>query len=124
MGKQHDAAKMPAVFLVNWFRRDKEGEFLWPGFGENSRVLKWVVERLEGIAQAVETPIGYLPTAEALDTSGLDLTEDQIAQALAFDADEWRAELPLITKWFEQFGDDLPAVLWTELDGLRVRLGD
>ena len=124
MGKQHDAAKMPAVFLVNWFRRDKEGEFLWPGFGENSRVLKWVVERLEGIAQAVETPIGYLPTAEALDTSGLDLTEDQIAQALAFDADEWRAELPLITEWFEQFGDDLPAVLWTELDGLRVRLGD
>ena len=124
MGKQHDAAKMPAVFLVNWFRRDKEGEFLWPGFGENSRVLKWVVERLEGIAQAVETPIGYLPTAEALDTSGLDLTEDQIAQALAFDADEWRAELPLITKWFEKFGDDLPAVLWTELDGLRVRLGD
>ena len=124
MGKQHDAAKMPAVFLVNWFRRDKEGEFLWPGFGENSRVLKWVVERLEGIAQAVETPIGYLPTAEALDTSGLDLTEDQIAQALAFDADEWRAELPLITRWFEQFGDDLPAVLWTELDGLRVRLGD
>ena len=67
---------------------------------------------------------GYLPTAEALDTSGLDLTEDQIAQALAFDADEWRAELPLITKWFEKFGDDLPAVLWTELDGLRVRLGD
>jgi phosphoenolpyruvate carboxykinase (GTP) len=124
MGKQHDAAKMPAVFLVNWFRRDADGGFLWPGFGENSRVLKWVVERLEGVAAAVETPIGYVPTPEALDTSGLDLTEDQIAQALAFDADEWRAELPLITEWFEQFGDDLPAVLWTELDGLRARLGE
>jgi phosphoenolpyruvate carboxykinase (GTP) len=124
MGKQHDAAKMPAVFLVNWFRRDADGGFLWPGFGENSRVLKWVVERLEGVAAAVETPIGYVPTPEALDTNGLDLTEDQIAQALAFDADEWRAELPLITEWFEQFGDDLPAVLWTELDGLRARLGE
>ncbi len=124
MGKQHDAAKMPSVFLVNWFRRDDDGGFLWPGFGENSRVLKWVVERLEGTADAIETPIGYVPTATGLDTNGLDLTEAQISQALAFDVDEWRAELPLITEWFEQFGDDLPAVLWTELDSLRARLGE
>ncbi|MGL5824575.1 MAG: phosphoenolpyruvate carboxykinase domain-containing protein, partial [Nocardioides sp.] len=125
MGKQHDAAKMPAVFLVNWFRRDDRGEggFLWPGFGENSRVLKWVAERLAGTADAVETPIGYVPTADALDTAGLDLTRAQLDRVLAVDEAEWRAELPLITEWFEKFGDRLPAVLWTELDGLRDRLG-
>ena len=123
MGKQHDAAKMPAVFLVNWFRRDEDGGFLWPGFGENSRVLKWVVERLEGTASATETPIGYVPTPESLDTDGLDLTEAQIKAALAFDSEEWKAEVPLITEWFEKFGDDLPTVLWTELDTLKARLG-
>ncbi|MGL5811608.1 MAG: phosphoenolpyruvate carboxykinase (GTP) [Nocardioides sp.] len=122
MGKQHDAQRMPAIFLVNWFRRDDDGGFLWPGFGENSRVLKWIVERLDGAADAVETPIGYVPTAAAIDTDGLDLTDEQLARVLAVDADEWRAELPLITEWLETFGDDVPAVLWTELDGLRDRL--
>jgi phosphoenolpyruvate carboxykinase (GTP) len=124
MGKQHDAAKMPAVFLVNWFRRDEDGGFLWPGFGENSRVLKWVVERLEGTAEAIETPIGYVPTPGSLDTDGLDLTDAQVKAALAFDSEEWKAEIPLITEWFEKFGDDLPTVLWTELDSLKARLGE
>jgi phosphoenolpyruvate carboxykinase (GTP) len=124
MGKRHDAAKMPAVFLVNWFRRDEDGGFLWPGFGENSRVLKWVVERLAGTAEAVETPIGYVPTPDALDTAGLDLTPTRLERVLAVDSGEWRAEVPLIAEWFERFGDDLPAVLWTELDALRARLGD
>ena len=100
-----------------------DGDFLWPGFGENSRVLKWVVERIEGQAAAVETPIGHVPTLDALDVDGLDMTREQIEAALAVDADEWRAELPQIQEWFEKFGDDLPAVLWTELDGLRARLG-
>jgi phosphoenolpyruvate carboxykinase (GTP) len=123
VGKENDAAKLPKIFYVNWFRRDDEGDFLWPGFGENSRVLKWVVERMEGQAEAVETPIGHVPTPAALDTEGLDMSEDELAQALAVDVEEWKAEIPQIVEWFEKFGDDLPAVLWTELDGLKARLG-
>ena len=126
MGKEHDAAKLPRIYYVNWFRRDGvdgEGDFLWPGFGENSRVLKWVVERLDGQADAVETPIGYVPTPDALDIDGLDMTEDELVKALTVDVEEWKAEIPQISEWFEKFGDDLPAVLWTELDGLKGRLG-
>src|SRR4029453_11272481 len=122
-GKQHDATKLPKIFYVNWFRRDEDGGFLWPGFGENSRVLKWVVERMEGQAEAVETPIGYVPAPGALDTDGLDLSEEALAAALAVVVEEWKAEIPQIQEWFEKFGDDLPAVLWTELDGLKARLG-
>jgi phosphoenolpyruvate carboxykinase (GTP) len=123
MGKENDEAKLPRIFYVNWFRRDEEGDFLWPGFGENSRVLKWVVERIDGQAAAVETPIGHVPAPGALDTEGLDLSGEQLAAALAVDVEEWRAELPQIQEWFDKFGDELPAVLWTELDGLRARLG-
>jgi phosphoenolpyruvate carboxykinase (GTP) len=123
VGKDNDEAKLPRIFYVNWFRRDDEGDFLWPGFGENSRVLKWIVERIDGQAAAVETPIGHVPAPEALDTEGLDLAEEQLAAALEVDVEEWRAELPQIQEWFEKFGDELPAVLWTELDGLRARLG-
>ena len=123
VGKDNDAAKLPKIFYVNWFRRDEDGGFLWPGFGENSRVLKWVVERMEGQAEAVETPIGYVPTPGSLDTDGLDMTDDELAQALAVDVEEWKAEVPQITEWFEKFGENLPAVLWTELDGLKARLG-
>ncbi|GAA5141642.1 phosphoenolpyruvate carboxykinase (GTP) [Nocardioides marinquilinus] len=124
VGKQNDAAKLPRIFYVNWFRRDDEGGFLWPGFGENSRVLKWVVERIEGTAAAEETPIGHVPAPGSLDVDGLDLTDDDLARALAVDPDEWRAEVPQIQEWFEKFGDDLPAVLWTELDTLKARLDD
>ncbi|HET7689238.1 MAG TPA: phosphoenolpyruvate carboxykinase (GTP) [Nocardioidaceae bacterium] len=123
VGKANDAAKLPKIFYVNWFRRDEDGGFLWPGFGENSRVLKWVVDRIEGQVDAVETPIGHVPAPGSLDIDGLDLTEEQIAAALAVDVEEWKAELPQITEWFEKFGDTLPAVLWTELDGLKARLG-
>jgi phosphoenolpyruvate carboxykinase (GTP) len=123
VGKANDAAKLPKIFYVNWFRRDEDGGFLWPGFGENSRVLKWVVDRIEGQVDAVETPIGHVPAPGSLDIEGLDMTEEQIAAALAVDVEEWKAELPQITEWFEKFGDTLPAVLWTELDGLKARLG-
>jgi len=123
VGKENDASKLPKIFYVNWFRRDKDGGFLWPGFGENSRVLKWVVERMEGQAAAVETPIGYVPTPESLDTDGLDMAPADLAAALEVDVEEWKAELPQITEWFEKFGEQLPAVLWTELDGLKARLG-
>ncbi|MGD9958651.1 phosphoenolpyruvate carboxykinase (GTP) [Nocardioides sp.] len=122
MGKNNDEAKLPKIFYVNWFRRDADGGFLWPGFGENSRVLKWVVERMEGTAAAVETPIGHVPAPGALDIEGLDMTAEDIEAALAVDVEEWKAELPQIQEWFEKFGEELPAVLWTELDGLRARL--
>ncbi|MBA2639186.1 MAG: phosphoenolpyruvate carboxykinase (GTP) [Nocardioidaceae bacterium] len=121
-GKTRDAAKMPRIFYVNWFRRDDDGGFLWPGFRDNSRVLKWAIERIEGTAAADETPIGFVPTYDSLDTDGLDADEAAIRQALLVDPAEWRDELPLITEWFESIGDKLPAVLWTELDSLRARL--
>jgi phosphoenolpyruvate carboxykinase (GTP) len=123
MGKANDAAKMPRIFYVNWFRRDDDGGFLWPGFGENSRVLKWVIERIDGQAAAVETPIGHVPAPGALDVEGLDMTAEELEQALSVDVEEWKAEIPQITEWFEKFGDNLPTVLWTELDGLKARLG-
>jgi phosphoenolpyruvate carboxykinase (GTP) len=123
IGKSADAAKLPRIYYVNWFRRDSDGGFLWPGFGENSRVLKWVVERIEGRASATETPIGYVPTPESLDTDGLDMTPEQIKAALHVSAQEWEAEIPQIHEWFDKFGDTLPPPLRTELDGLKDRLG-
>ncbi len=123
MGKENDPAKMPHIFYVNWFRRNDDGSFLWPGFSENSRVIKWIMERLDGTADAVETPIGFVPTTDALDVDGLDLTREQVEEALAVDVEEWKAEIPQISEWFERFGDELPTVLWTELDSLKARLG-
>ncbi|QSB15275.1 phosphoenolpyruvate carboxykinase (GTP) [Natronosporangium hydrolyticum] len=119
-----DPSKLPRIFYVNWFRRGDDGRFLWPGFGENSRVLKWIIERLEGDAEAVETPIGFVPTADALDLSGLDTPRSDIEASLRVDPEEWRAELPQVTEWFEKFGEKLPGVLWAELDALRARLGE
>jgi phosphoenolpyruvate carboxykinase (GTP) len=123
IGKSADAAKLPRIYYVNWFRRDGDGRFLWPGFGENCRVLKWVVERIEGRATAHETPIGYVPTTESLDIDGLDMTPDQIREALHVSTQEWAAEIPQIQEWFDKFGDTLPATLLTELDALKARLG-
>ena len=123
MGKENDEAKMPRIYYVNWFRRNDDGGFLWPGFGENSRVLKWVIDRMEGQAAAVETPIGHVPAPGALDIDGLDVTEEDLRKALEVDVEEWKNEIPEITEWFEKFGEQLPAVLWTELDGLKARLG-
>jgi phosphoenolpyruvate carboxykinase (GTP) len=122
-GGTGDAAKLPKIFYVNWFRRDADGGFLWPGYGENGRVLKYVIERLEGKVDAVDTPIGRVPAEGALDVDGLDVTPEQIAAALAVDVEEWKAEIPQVTEWFEKFGDKLPTVLWAELDALKARLG-
>ncbi|GIH09190.1 phosphoenolpyruvate carboxykinase [GTP] [Rhizocola hellebori] len=125
MGKGVDgnADKLPQIFYVNWFRRGEGGKFLWPGFGENSRVLKWVVERLEGTGGAIETPVGFVPSPSDLDLSGLDVPMADIEAALEVSEEEWRAELPQITEWFTKFGDKLPGVLWAELDALKARLG-
>jgi phosphoenolpyruvate carboxykinase (GTP) len=123
LGKEADAVKLPKIYYVNWFRRDEDGDFLWPGFGENGRVLKWIVERVEGLAAAAETPIGRVPTVDSLDVEGLDLTREQVEECLRVDEDDWRAEVPAITEWFDKFGEKLPTLLWAELDGLKTRLG-
>jgi phosphoenolpyruvate carboxykinase (GTP) len=122
-GSGGDTSGMPKIFYVNWFRRGADGRFLWPGFGENARVLKWVVERIEGRGEAVETPIGRVPAEGAIDLTGLDLDPADVSAALRVDVEEWQAEIPDVTEWFNRFGDKLPAVLWAELDALRARLG-
>ena len=114
--------KLPKIFLVNWFRRTPEGGFAWPGFGENSRVLKWAIERIEGKADAVETPIGFVPTAGSLDTDGLDVSAEEVDAALAFRPEEWEVEAASIEDWYANFGEALPADLRAELDGLKSRL--
>ncbi len=127
MGEQggaqgEDFGKMPRVYYVNWFRKSPEGRFIWPGFGENSRVLKWVFERCEGKADAVETPIGNLPPREALDTEGLDLSDAELDELLNVDVEGWLAEMPSIREHFAKFGDHLPKALNDELDALEQRL--
>lgn len=123
ISNQANQDRLPKIFLVNWFRRNSEGGFAWPGFGENSRVLKWVIERIEGKAEAVETPIGSIPAAGALDLDGLDLSDDSLQDATRFDAAEWVDELAGIEEWLAKFGDSLPASLRAEFDGLKERLG-
>ena len=122
IGKQADESKLPKIYQVNWFRKDEEGNWLWPGFGDNVRVLKWIVERLDGDAEALETPVGYVPAPGAIDTTGLDMTEEQVAKALSVDLEEWRKELPLIEEWFAKFGDKLPSQLADELATLKANL--
>ncbi|WP_168707533.1 phosphoenolpyruvate carboxykinase (GTP) [Gordonia paraffinivorans] len=122
LGKNADESKLPKVFYVNWFRRGDDGRFLWPGFGENSRVLKWIVGRIEGEAEGIETPIGIVAKPEAIDVSGLDVATEDVAEALAFNPDEWRQEIPSIEELFEFIGPKLPSSLRDELEGLKQRL--
>ncbi|MEP6598168.1 MAG: phosphoenolpyruvate carboxykinase (GTP) [Actinomycetota bacterium] len=123
VGKGADAMKLPKIFYVNWFRRSADGKFLWPGYGENIRVLTWALARIDGWAAARDTPIGRVPAADALDLNGLDLDPDQLAAAVRVDVDEWRAELPAIADWFTKIGGQLPTSLRDELDALTLRLG-
>jgi phosphoenolpyruvate carboxykinase (GTP) len=124
LGKNSDESKLPKVFFVNWFRRGDKGEFLWPGFGENSRVLQWIVDRIEHRAGGQDTPIGIVPKAEDLDLDGLDATSAEVARALAVDAAEWREELPLIEEWFEFVGEKLPTGVRDEFEALKQRLSE
>jgi len=119
---KHEGAKLPKVFYVNWFRKDADGKFLWPGFGENSRVLAWVFERCNGQAEAEKTAIGYVPGPGALHTDGLDLSADQIAQLLEVDADAWKAQLPQVKEHFARFGETMPPELHQQLAALEERL--
>jgi phosphoenolpyruvate carboxykinase (GTP) len=122
LGAQADAERLPRIFYVNWFRKDANGKFLWPGYGQNIRVLEWVFERVHGTGKAVDTPIGRLPAPGALDVAGLDLSEDALAELLKVDAEGWLAELPIMRKHFEKFGAKLPRELWDELGALEQRL--
>jgi phosphoenolpyruvate carboxykinase (GTP) len=122
IGAMTDAGKLPRLYYVNWFRQDENGKFLWPGYGENSRVLKWVFERVSGGGQAVETPIGRLPAEGALDTSGLDIEPAHLKMLLSVDIDGWLAELPLMKQHYEQFGSRMPEDLKLELAELEQRL--
>jgi phosphoenolpyruvate carboxykinase (GTP) len=119
---RREGAQLPNIYYVNWFRKSDGGDFLWPGFGENGRVLKWVYERCAGTAKAVETPIGNLPAAGELDMDGLDIDAEDMAQLLRVDIEGWLGELPLIREYYEKFGDHLPKELLTQLDAMRERL--
>ncbi len=123
VGKTHDAQQLPRIFYVNWFRRGKDGRFLWPGFGENSRVLTWAIGRIEGTAAAAATAVGHVPAPGSLDVEGLDVSDHDLVEALHVDPDEWRDEVSQIREWFEKLGETVPATLWTELDALAARLG-
>lgn len=119
---EREGAKLPKIFYVNWFRTAENGKYLWPGYGDNSRVLKWIFERCSGTAHAVDTAIGRLPRPTDLDTSGLNVTEEQLHQLLSVDFDGWLAEIPLIREHFEKFGSHLPEGLSRELEELDHRL--
>ncbi len=122
MGKKTSADKLPRIYFVNWFRKDEHGKFVWPGYGENIRVLKWIVGRLEGEAEARDTAIGRLPTAASLDTSGLNLSEHHLRLLLSVDRSVWKEEASAIPAAYEQFGDRLPAALWAQHEALVKRL--
>ncbi|WP_369036058.1 phosphoenolpyruvate carboxykinase (GTP) [Streptomyces adonidis] len=123
VAKDKDQSKLPKIYYVNWFRKNDEGKFVWPGFGENSRVLKWIVDRLDGRAEGVETPIGVLPAKGALDTDGLELSESDLDFLLTVDKDVWREEAALVPEHLNTFGEHTPKELWDEYRALVQRLG-
>ena len=119
---EQEGAVLPKIYYVNWFRKDDDGKFMWPGFGENSRVLEWVFNRCNGTADAIETPIGNLPTMEGINFEGLDLTDAQKAELLRVEVDGWLSEIPLINEYYDQYGDRMPEALRVELNELQQRL--
>jgi phosphoenolpyruvate carboxykinase (GTP) len=124
IGTRSSDDKLPKIFYVNWFQKSPEGKFLWPGYGENSRVLKWIFERVCGEGQAVETPIGYMPPPGGLDLSGLNISPENVRRLLDVSCDDWKAEADSIEEHFATFGDRLPAGLREELANLRHRLAN
>jgi phosphoenolpyruvate carboxykinase (GTP) len=122
IGAQADATKLPKIFYVNWFRKTADGKWLWPGYGENSRVLKWVFERVCGEGKAVETPIGYMPTEDAIDRGGLNVSQDDMKELLKVNKEEWLKETASIREHYKKFGDKLPQELTNELNSLEKRL--
>jgi phosphoenolpyruvate carboxykinase (GTP) len=117
-----DGAQLPRIFFVNWFHKNADGKFVWPGYGENSRVLKWVFERVSGTGEAVETAIGLLPAEGAIDTEGLAVSDRDMAELLKVDVEGWRKELPDIEDFYNRFGDRVPDALRGQLSALEDRL--
>jgi phosphoenolpyruvate carboxykinase (GTP) len=118
-----DASKLPGIFYVNWFRKDDNGKWLWPGYGDNIRVLKWIFERLENKVGGVKTPIGYLPKAEDIDVSGVENVKENLAELLSVDPEKWKVEVEGIKEHYAKFGNKLPEALKAELSDLEARLG-
>ena len=123
IGASTDADKLPKIFYVNWFRKDTDGRMLWPGYGENSRVLEWVFDRTSGRGDAVETPVGWVPAPGAIDIEGLDVSKEDMEELLRVDSDDWRTEVPLIREHYAQFDGRIPDELVETLDTLEQRLG-
>jgi phosphoenolpyruvate carboxykinase (GTP) len=122
LGHEHDQTKLPKIYRVNWFRKDNKGNWLWPGYAENSRVIEWIFRRLEGTAEAQTTPIGHTPTPTALNTQGLNLTPQTIHQLLHVDPHAWLEEIPMLHDNFLNLGKHLPPQLATQLNTLTERL--
>jgi phosphoenolpyruvate carboxykinase (GTP) len=120
--QRFDEAALPKLFYVNWFRKGSDGRWLWPGFGENSRVLEWVFNRVDGKGAAETTPIGLIPTMDALNLEGIHVSSDDLRELLNVDRDEWREEIPRLRSHYAQFGDHLPNALRDEVDALEARL--
>jgi phosphoenolpyruvate carboxykinase (GTP) len=122
IGKATEADKLPKIFYVNWFRKDQNGKWLWPGYGENSRVLKWIFERVSGEGKAVQTQIGYMPTPDAIDTTGLDVSASDMEELLKVNKDEWLKEVASIKEHYAKYGEKLPKELSNQLAALEDRL--
>ncbi|HCS75991.1 MAG TPA: phosphoenolpyruvate carboxykinase (GTP) [Clostridiales bacterium] len=122
IGTKTDADKLPRLYYVNWFRKDEDGNWLWPGFGENSRVLKWIVERDLGMGKAVKTPIGNMPTVDAIDTDGLDVSDADMKKLLTVNKEQWLNEVASIREYYATLGDKLPEEMTAQLDALEERL--
>jgi phosphoenolpyruvate carboxykinase (GTP) len=122
IGKKSTQALLPKIFYVNWFRKTSDGKWLWPGYGENSRVLKWIFERTEGSEKAAKTPIGFVPSIDAIDVAGLSISKENMVELLKVNTEEWKNEIATIKEHYTKFGDRLPKELWDELAGLETRL--
>ena len=122
LGFEKRSTKLPRVFHVNWFRKDDEGRFMWPGFGENMRVLQWILERCQGRAEGLKTPIGYVPDPAGLNVNGLELGPSKLRELLSIDPTTWRTEIDEVEAYFETFGDRLPQALSSTADQVRAAL--
>jgi phosphoenolpyruvate carboxykinase (GTP) len=120
---EREGAQLPRIFYVNWFRKDEDGKFLWPGFGENSRVLEWVFRRCDGEGETVKSPIGLLPAEGEIDTDGLGLSDEQMRELLAVDAELLKQQMPQVREHLERFGERLPDELHKQVADLERRLG-
>ena len=122
IGKATDAEKLPKIFYVNWFRKDADGKFIWPGFGENSRVLEWIFNRCNGEGETVATAIGLVPAVDGINTDGLDITSEAMEELLRVDEEALRGELPQVEDHLARFGDRLPDEVQAQLDALKAKL--